>query len=94
MKLIQILEQPKDRERNGSLILSMEARGDEIHHQAIKADISRRLLKLNLPFQSNHLKGHLLSLDKILGIINTQHNHNLLTGDELTRRDLTSKTDA
>jgi hypothetical protein len=63
MKLIQIPEHLVDRERNGSLILSKEARGDEIHQQATKADISRRLLKLSLPLESNHLQGRLLSPD-------------------------------
>ena len=94
MKLIQVSEHPEDRERDGSLILPKEAEGDEIQHQATKANISIRFLKLSFIFQSNHLQGRFLSPDKSLGIINTQHNHNLLMGDVLTRRDPTSKTDA
>ena len=72
MKLIQVSEHPEDRERDGSLILPKEAEGDEIQHQATKANISIRLLKLSLIFQSNHLQGRFLSFDKSLGIINTQ----------------------
>jgi hypothetical protein len=94
MELIQVLKHPEDWERNGSLILPKEAGGDEVLHQVIKADISRRLLKLSFPLQSNHLQGHLLSPDKGFRVVNTHHDHDLLTGNVLTRMDPTSKTDA
>jgi hypothetical protein len=94
MELVQVSEHPKDKERNGSLILPKEAEGDELRHQATKSDIGGRLLKLLVPLQSNHLQGRLLSPDKGFGVINTHHNHDFLMGDVLTRRDPMSKANA